>query len=111
MTRCTTSGEIPINPDTSSVPNDAKRADGQHVDHWTMCPTEIIEAGFKRPIRLKYQHTVCGVVTSMPRQIAETYAANPRYYGSTYCCGCNKYLPVGESGEFVWDGTNERVGT
>ena len=52
----------------------------------------------------------CGTVTSMPRPIAETYAADPRYYGSTFCCGCGKYLPVGEHGEFVWTGTNERVG-
>jgi hypothetical protein len=47
----------------------------------------------------------------MPKQIAETYAANPSYYGSTFCCGCGKYLPVGRDGEFVWDGTNDRVGT
>lgn len=53
----------------------------------------------------------CGVVTSMPRKIAETYAAQPDYYGSTFCCGCGKYLPVGDFGEFVWEGTLERVGT
>lgn len=43
--------------------------------------------------------------------IAEAFAANPGYYGSTFCCGCGKYLPVGKRGEFVWDGTDERVGT
>jgi hypothetical protein len=53
----------------------------------------------------------CGTKTSMPRAIAETYAAQPGYYGSTFCCGCGKYLPVGRDGEFVWDGTTERVGT
>lgn len=53
----------------------------------------------------------CGVVTRMPQACAETYARQPGYYGSTFCCGCGKYLPVGASGEFVWDGTNERVGT
>jgi hypothetical protein len=53
----------------------------------------------------------CNVKTSMPRSIAETYAANPGYYGSTFCCGCGTYLPVGERGEFVWAGTTERVGT
>jgi len=166
MTRCTVSGEAPANPDDASVPNSATRPDGQHVDHWTMCPGEIIKAGFKRPVRLKYQHVGlpppryelrdltdeecegwghhgyvkfevypkgelsssaagrfwtqadldkvgkgCGVVTSMPRQIAETYAANPGYYGSTFCCGCGTYLPVGGRGEFVWDGTQDRVGT
>ena len=53
----------------------------------------------------------CGVETRMPSACAETYAREPGYYGSTFCCGCGKYLPVGERGEFVWDGTDERVGT
>lgn len=53
----------------------------------------------------------CGVVTRMPRACAETYARNPHYYGSTFCCGCGTYLPVGKQGEFVWTGTTERVGT
>ncbi len=164
--KCTVSGEEPVNDRSAPVPSDAKRADGQHVDHWVMCPGEIIEKGFVRPVRLKYQHVGrpgpkyplvdltpeqleryrevgyvkfepnpdypessavlgrywtqkmldsidkgCGVVTSMPRQIAETYAAEPGYYGSTFCCGCGTYLPVGKDGEFVWDGTNDRVGT
>lgn len=52
----------------------------------------------------------CGTVTTMPRAIAETYAREPRFYGTTFCCGCGRYLPVGPSGEFVWlDG--ERVGS
>lgn len=53
----------------------------------------------------------CGGKTSMPMKIAETYAANPYYYDSTFCCGCGDYFPVGRRGEFVWDGTKERVGT
>lgn len=53
----------------------------------------------------------CGTVTSMPQKIAETYAAKPDFYGSTFCCGCGGYFPVGERGEFVWVGTIERVGT
>ena len=53
----------------------------------------------------------CGVKTSMPNSIAETYARNPGYYGCTFCCGCGAYLPVGRRGEFVWADTNERVGT
>lgn len=54
----------------------------------------------------------CGVQTRMPPLCAETYAKDPGYYGSTFCCGCNEYLPVGADGEFVWDdGSGERVGT
>jgi hypothetical protein len=53
----------------------------------------------------------CGAVTSMNHAIAETYARNPSFYGATYCVNCMKHLPVGKLGEFVWDGTDERVGT
>lgn len=41
-------------------------------------------------------------------KIAETYARQPDFYGSTYCIGCRKHLPVRE---FVWDGTNEILGS
>lgn len=62
--------------------------------------------------RLDRANKGCNVKTSMPTAIAETYARKPDYYGSTFCCGCNKYLPVGAQGEFIWaDGSNERVGT
>jgi len=53
----------------------------------------------------------CGVVTSMGQALSETYARQPHFYGATYCVGCKMHLPVGEDGEFVWDGTDERVGT
>lgn len=53
----------------------------------------------------------CRTVTTMGQAIAETYARNPKFYGSTYCCGCSMHRPVGEGGEFVWEGTNERVGS
>lgn len=53
----------------------------------------------------------CRTTTSMGRAIAETYASNPRFYGSTFCVACGKHLKVGADGEFVWEGTDERVGT
>jgi hypothetical protein len=53
----------------------------------------------------------CGTVTTMGLALAETYARDPRFYGATYCVHCRKHLPVGAAGEFVWDGTDERVGT
>lgn len=64
--------------------------------------------GFVRPVRAEYVHIVCGVRTRMGQAIAETYARDPNFYGATYCIGCRKHLPVSE---FVWDGTNERVGS
>lgn len=53
----------------------------------------------------------CGSVTTMGSKLAETYARQPGFYGSTFCVVCNKHLPVGRDGEFVWEGTDERVGT
>lgn len=67
--------------------------------------------GFIRPVRRSYKHLTCGSVTTMGRELAETYARQPDFYGATFCVGCKAHFPVGIEGEFVWDGTNEKVGT
>lgn len=65
--------------------------------------------GFVRPVRTAYRHTInCGVVTAMSQAIAETYATQPDFYGSTYCVGCRMHLPVSE---FVWDKGGQVVGS
>jgi hypothetical protein len=50
----------------------------------------------------------CGTMTRMGLELAETYARQPKFYGATYCCGCNMHKAVEE---FVWEGTSERVGS
>lgn len=51
----------------------------------------------------------CGSPTEMNPTIAETYARDPSFYGSTFCAVCRNHLPVAE---FVWDdGSGERVGS
>lgn len=50
----------------------------------------------------------CGISTKMGVALAETYARNPNFYGATYCCTCCAHFPVDE---FVWDGTDQRVGS
>lgn len=50
----------------------------------------------------------CGAVTVMGRELSETYARQPKFYGATYCCACRKHLPVGE---FVWDLDGQVVGS
>lgn len=55
--------------------------------------------GFVRPVRQSYWHEVCGAVTTMSREIAETYARDPKFYGSTYCTTCQRHRPVAE---FHW---------
>jgi hypothetical protein len=67
--------------------------------------------GFVRPVRDSYLHLKCGAVTRMGRALAETYARDPNFYSGTFCVGCRTHFPVGADGEFVWDKTNEKVGT
>jgi len=85
--------------------------------------------GFVRPVRRAYMHIACSVdsanhgrrdalgrlfgpLTTMNQVIAETYARDPGFYGSTYCVHCGMHRPVGADGEFVWDDTDdEKVGT
>lgn len=52
----------------------------------------------------------CQSVTTMGLALAETYARDPSFYGATYCVRCQKHLPVGEHGEFVWE-DGSKVGT
>ncbi len=66
--------------------------------------------GFVRPVRRTYVHLKCGSDTTMGLAIAETYARDPKFYSGTFCCQCRDHFPVGADGEFVWQGTNEKVG-
>lgn len=66
--------------------------------YWTQAELDSIDKG-------------CGTVTTMGLALAETYSRDPKFYGATFCAHCGKHLPVGAEGEFVWDGTDERVGT
>lgn len=82
---------------------------GQNAAYLVLSERER-QAGFVRPVRTSYRHTVCGAVTTMSVGIAETYARQPDFYHSTFCTTCAKHRPVGWDGEFEWlDGT--KVGT
>lgn len=109
---------------TTSDPNDprltrgADPADGGPVpqaDAYLVLSEEERAAGFIRPVRRTYWHSVCGGVTTMAQSIAETYARNPAFYGATYCSACQQHRPVGPNGEFHWDGPDPaqqpKVGT
>jgi len=50
----------------------------------------------------------CGTTTRMSNYLAETYARDPKFYTGTFCARCAKHFPVEQ---FVWDGTDERVGS
>jgi len=63
--------------------------------------------GFVRPVRRTYTHLKCGTNTTMGLVLAETYARDPGFYSGTFCCFCREHRPLTE---FVWEGTNERLG-
>lgn len=81
---------------------------GPQNEAYLILPPEERAKGFIRPVRRTYLHTTCGVTTTMGRDLAETYARQPSFYGATFCCRCGAHFPVGE---FTWDDTNEIVGS
>ena len=106
--RATASGRAPELPDDASAPAPIDPASGQHRDHWILSEDER-KKGFVRPVRNSYSHKECGIVTRMGQAIAETYARDPKFYGSTFCIGCKNYFPVSE---FKWeDALGETVGS
>lgn len=86
----------PVNPQT-----------GQNDAYWILIEDER-KKGFVRPYRRSYTHKNCGLVTHMSMSIAETFARNPKFYSHTFCFHCEGHFPVDQ---FVWEGTNEKVGT
>jgi hypothetical protein len=98
---------------TTEDPNDPRLTHGSDAEPAPQAPVYLVLSdeerakGFVRPYREAYKH-LCGTVTYMGRSIAETYARDPGFYGSTYCVGCAMHRPVSE---FVWNGTDEKVGT
>jgi len=97
-------------PDASGpAPGDINPATGQHASYWVLTPEERAK-GFVRPVRRGYVHTAaCGTVTTMGLAIAETYAREPTFYGSTFCVHCGDHFPVAQ---FTWDGgKGELVGS
>lgn len=104
-TRVTTDGKPADQADISIDP-----ATGMQRDYVVLSEEERAK-GFVRPVRRDYVHLKCGVRTVMGQSIAETYARDPKFYSGTFCAGCRAHFPVGPDGEFVWDGTDIKVGT
>lgn len=108
----------PVGPGHTTDRNDPRLGHGvddepieQH-DVYLVLSEEERAQGFVRPVRTSYIHLACGSVTRMSLPIAETYARDPGFYGSTFCCACSRHLPVGAAGEFIWDdGSGAKVGT
>jgi hypothetical protein len=109
MTKTTLTDGSPVTPDHRAI-IESGPLKGQQKGYVVLSDEERAK-GFVRPVRRSYVHEKCGVVTTMGQALAETYAREPKFYSGTFCCGCGTHFPVGPDGEFVWDGTDEKVGT
>lgn len=102
----TLSDGSPVTPDHKEINPET----GQQKGYIVLSDEERAK-GFVEPVRDTYVHLKCGGVTRMGRAIAETYARQPEFYSGTFCIVCREHSPVGPEGEFVWDGTTQKVGT
>jgi hypothetical protein len=96
--------------DGSPVTEDHREIDprtGMQKGYVALCPEER-KKGFVRPVRQTYTHLKCNTDTHMGLALAETYARDPGFYGGTFCCYCRTHFPLDE---FVWEGTDEKLGT
>lgn len=91
-------------------PHLEKESSGMQKDYLVLTPEERAK-GFVEPVRRSYRHDTCGKVTTMGLALSETYARCPDFYNGTFCATCGGHFPVGEKGEFVWEGTTQKVGT
>ena len=99
------SGGGPVTEDHREI----KPESGQQKGYIVLTPSERTK-GFTRPYRDAYRHLKCGKITTMSRDIAETYARDPGFYSGTFCTTCRAHFPVGENGEFTWYEMDGREG-
>ncbi len=105
MPKTTLTDGSPVTPDHREIDTQTGMQKG-----YVVLSEDERAKGFVRPVRQSYRHMKCGGVTTMGRALAETYARQPNFYSGTFCAICRTHFPVGANGEFVWDGTDERVG-
>lgn len=88
------------------------RPDGQQASYLVLSDDERAK-GFLRPVRHKYRHLACGVVTTMGKALCETYARDPKFYGGTFCCHCLTHfsLKTADGWQFVWEPDGDPVGS
>lgn len=103
--------DLTSDPSDPRLTRGADDAPGPQAEVYLVLSEAERAKGFVRPVRRSYKHVTgraCGTVTTMSVELAETYARDPYFYGSTYCCGCRMHLPVSE---FRWDDDATVVGS
>lgn len=101
--------DLTVDPSDARLGHGSDEQQTSQNDAYLILSDEERSKGYVRPVRLAYVHKTCGTVTRMSLEIAQTYAHDPKFYGSTYCVHCRMHRPVSE---FVWnDGSNQAVGS
>jgi len=73
----------------------------------TRCGTYLTQQDVDHIKRSGY-YGGCGGHTAMSLALCETYARDPKFYGSTFCVGCGRHFPVSE---FIWCEDGQMVGS
>lgn len=79
----------------------------QQKDRRILYPEEIVKREFIKPVRYKYRHLKCRVITTINQELAETFATNPKFYSGTFCSFCRSHYPLNE---FIWMEDGENLG-
>lgn len=84
-----------MSDDDSPPPSDfdygEQRPDGQYENHPTIEDGEYVQE-----VRRRYVHDLCGSVTIMPQEIAESVARDPEWYSKTFCASCGQYVTTSD---------------
>jgi hypothetical protein len=61
-------------------------------------------------VKTKYTHIACGYTSSLRTGTARLMASSPNLYNCLRCHNCKDHFPVGRYGDFIWEGTDLKVG-
>lgn len=97
---------MPVTTDAAD-PKLGKKTDDGQMESYLVLSEEERTKGFIRPVRDVYVHKTCGQITRIAKEIAESFARDPKMYSHTFCTTCKNHLAVSE---FVWEKTKILVG-
>ena len=90
---------LTTDPEHSDLQRRLDKSPVPQRDTYLILSDEEIAKGFVKPVRRSYKHKECGTTTTCAKKLAETCAANPRFYRGAYCITCQMHRPLSE---FTW---------
>lgn len=88
-----------------------KRADGQQTSYVVMSDMKLKGTMPTRPFQKRVRHLRCMTLTEMHDKMAMTISRDPTFYKALFCARCQGHFKIGQDGEFLWDKSDQRVGT